>query len=103
MTTKARPRTERLFLKLTGRFERTGGQAMTLCDQLPLGGIGETPEEALSSFLGCLKAYLDIAEKDGTLSDVLLKHGAKPMRANTSTGFSLTIPYANGQSVGLNR
>ena len=80
---------------LTGRIERIDDQAIVFCNELPLGGCGATPEEALRNFLESLTAYLDAAEADGSLRQILSEYGLlrEPPSIKGIGNFSLRMPW----------
>lgn len=81
--------------QLTGRIERIDDQAIVFCNELPLGGSGATPEEALRSFLESLRAYLDAAEAEGRLEQIFSEYGLQrePPSIRGIGNFSLRMPW----------
>lgn len=81
----------------TGRFEVANGKTLAFCNELPIGGIGDTPEEAMQSFARCLRTYLKSAMDAGNLREVLMQHGAiLPYITETAGGFTMTMPATGG-------
>lgn len=48
----------------TGITKTIGGRVWALCDQLPVGGVGETKEDALRDMLNGVKVFLEYLPDD---------------------------------------
>lgn len=82
------------LLRLTGRVRRTGDMAVAYCEQLPLGGVGETPTAAFRSLLECVESFVELVGADGGLDDFRAMHGdAITDDADGSERFQMTVPY----------
>jgi hypothetical protein len=82
-------------LGLTGRFEEHEGSYISFCNELPLIGIGATPEDAMNSFLMCVKDYIKFSDEWGILDTVMEDYGfvaKKPSVKITTGNFSLQLP-----------
>ena len=80
-------------LDLNGTIEETSdGNAIAVCNELPLIGAGTTPEQALRSLMSCLGAYMEELQKAGKLHSVLSEKGlVQPNAARPE--FSVRFPY----------
>ena len=82
-------------LNLTGQVEMYDTLYIAFCNELPLIGTGTTADDAMGSFLGCLKEYLRLSEEWGILDQVMDDYGfaAHSPSVNITTGrFDLTLP-----------
>ena len=52
-------------IDLTGRVEKCEGYYVSLCNELPLIGMGATPEEAMISFMECFEEYIRLSVEWG--------------------------------------
>ena len=50
---------------LNGEVQEIDGQIVLLCDEFPISGIGNTPEEAFTNLLGAFAAYEEAARVIG--------------------------------------
>lgn len=82
-------------MELTGRVERHDSKSIVYCNELPLTGIGDSPEEALNSFTNCLKEYLNAINEHGILEKVLRDYGviSAPSISMGTGNFSIKMPY----------
>ena len=79
-------------LNLNGTIEETSdGNAIAVCNELPLIGAGSTPEQALRSLMSCLGAYMEELQKVGKLHSVLSEKGLVQPKA--APEFSVRFPY----------
>ena len=89
-------------MSLTGRVEEHEDSYISFCNELPLAGIGATPEDAMNSFLMCLKDYLNFSEEWGITDSVMDDYGftAKNTSVRATTGnFEMMLPnVASGKS-----
>jgi hypothetical protein len=67
--------TNRQDLSLTFQFEDHGELRVALCNELPLGGIGDTDHAAVNNFVECLAEYLRLSDEWGVLDQVMAKSG----------------------------
>ena len=82
-------------LNLTGQVEMHDTLYIAFCNELPLIGAGATADDAMDSFLGCLKEYLRLCEEWGILDQVMSDYGFaahSPSVNITNGGFTMTLP-----------
>ena len=75
-----------ITFELHGHIEVHDGLYTSFCDELPLIGIGGSPEDAISNFLGCLKEYSQLCAKHGYAEKMFERRTQQPGR------FALTLP-----------
>ena len=103
MTTETRENTQlpdatdqrNYSLSLTGQVEMHDTLYIAFCNELPLIGAGATADDAMDSFLGCLKEYLRLSEELGILDQVMTDYGFaahSPSINITSGSFAMTLP-----------
>ena len=86
-------------LSLTGQVEMHDTLYIAFCNQLPLIGAGTTADDAMDSFLGCLKEYLRLSEEWGILDQVMSDYRFDSPSINITTGhFALTLPTVSAGS-----
>ena len=90
-TTKATITNGNIYI--SGSFSNADDKTVLLCDQLPISGIGNTPQEAMRVFFECLATYVQSASDLGKLDETLRDHKAIVHNsAQKWGGFTLTMP-----------
>ena len=82
-------------LRLTGQVEMHDTLYIAFCNELPLIGAGATADDAMDSFLRCLKEYLRLSEELGILGQVMTDYGFtahSPSINITNGSFDMTLP-----------
>lgn len=62
---------------ILGKTYKEGEYWIAEALQLPLAGVGKTPELAFRSFMSCFSSYMEAAGKLGIWDLVLREHGVK--------------------------
>lgn len=62
-------------MNLTGRVEKHGDAYYSICNELPVVGVGETSEDAMNSFLECFEEYIRLSVEWGVIDKVAEDYG----------------------------
>ncbi len=83
-------------LRLTGTLADggIGGRIVLLCNELPISGVGETPEEAFQSLLRCLQLYEEASEAMERSMDAVIQQVDTP-----ASTFEYVMPYLRRERV----
>ena len=87
--------------ELTGRFDTDNGRHVVYCNELPVGGIGKTRDDAWDNFVGCLRTYLELSIAKGVMAEVMADCGFDSHQGSLSVDeddFAMKIPIAAGSN-----
>ena len=76
-------------MNLTGRVEKCEDYYVSLCNELPLVGMGVTSEDAMSSFVECFEEYIRLSVEWGVIDKVAEDYGLN-ISISRSSGDSAT-------------
>ncbi len=80
----AMPQRISMGIDLTGRVEKCEGYYVSLCNELPLIGMGATPEDAMRNFTECFEEYIRLSVEWGVIDKVAEDYGLNISRASVS-------------------
>lgn len=86
---------KKAILVFNAYLERRERSVVAYCQQFPVGGIGKTQIRALIQLLECLEVYLEIANRDGTLYQLLIDQGMEDIDPDRLIDgeFELTVEF----------
>ena len=86
---------EQLDIKLTGQIEIEEGMYLSHCEELPIVGVGYSPQEAMNSFTRCLMDYFHYNGEWGMLGGILEEKGLTtpcPEEIESCGRFTMNLP-----------
>jgi hypothetical protein len=84
-----------ITLDLHGRIEMHDDLYVSFCDELPLVGVGTTSEDAMGSFITCLKEYMRLIYESDATEGTAIRWNQHP--TTPSGEFSLSLPKVVGE------